>query len=60
MKKISEAVQAVAQEPELRKKLVDLGYDVVASTPEGFAEKIDADNRKYERLIPELGLVTKQ
>lgn len=60
VKKISDAVQAVAQEPELRKKLVDLGYDVVASTPEGFAGKIDADNRKYEKLIPELGLVTKQ
>lgn len=59
VKKISEAVQAVAQEPELRKKLVGLGYDVVASTPEGFAGKIDADNRKYEKLIPELGLVTK-
>ena len=60
VKKISDAVQVVAQEPELRKKLVDLGYDVVASTPEGFAGKIDADNRKYEKLIPELGLVTKQ
>lgn len=60
VKKISEAAQAVAQEPELRKKLVGLGYDVVAGTPEGFAKKIDSDNSKYEKLIPELGLVTKQ
>jgi tripartite-type tricarboxylate transporter receptor subunit TctC len=58
--KISEAVQAAAREPDLRKKLVDLGYDVVASTPDGFAEKIGADNRKYGKLIPELGLVSKQ
>ena len=58
--KLSEAAQAAAQEPELRKKLVELGYDVVAGTPDGFAKKIDADNRKYEKLIPELGLVSKQ
>ena len=58
--KISEVAQAVARESELRKKLVDLGYDVVAGAPEGFAEKIDSDNRKYEKLIPELGLVTRQ
>jgi tripartite-type tricarboxylate transporter receptor subunit TctC len=58
--KISEAVQAAAREPDLRKRLVDLGYDVVASTPDGFAQKIGADNRKYGKLIPELGLVSKQ
>ena len=57
---ISEAAQAAAQEPELRKKLVELGYDVVAGAPDGFAKKIEADNRKYGKLIPELGLISKQ
>jgi tripartite-type tricarboxylate transporter receptor subunit TctC len=56
--RISEAVQAVAKEPELRSRLVGLGYDVVAGTPAGFAAKIGSDTAKYRKLIPELGLQT--
>jgi tripartite-type tricarboxylate transporter receptor subunit TctC len=57
--RLSEEVQRVAQDPELRRKLVELGYDVVAGTPEGFAKKIGSDTAKYEKLIPELGLAPK-
>ena len=57
--RVSEEIQRVAQEPELRRKLIELGYDVVAGTPEGFAQKISSDTTKYERLIPELGLAPK-
>lgn len=56
--RISTEIQAIAQEAEIRRKLLDLGYDVVAGTPDAFARKIDADRRKYERLVPELGLVS--
>jgi tripartite-type tricarboxylate transporter receptor subunit TctC len=56
--RISAEIQAIAQEAEIRRKLVELGYDVVAGTPDAFARKINADRRKYEQLIPELGLVS--
>lgn len=57
--RVSREIQSAAREPELRKKLIELGYDVVAGTPEGFAQTIDSDTRKYEKLIPELGLAAK-
>ncbi len=49
-------IQMAGQEPELRKRLIALGYDVAVGTAEDFRRKIDADAQKYEKLIPELGL----
>jgi tripartite-type tricarboxylate transporter receptor subunit TctC len=56
--RISAEIQAIAQEAELRRKLLELGYDVVAGTPDAFARKINADRRKYEQLVQELGLAS--
>jgi tripartite-type tricarboxylate transporter receptor subunit TctC len=56
--RISAEIQAIAQEVDIRGKLLELGYDVVAGTPDAFARKIDSDRRKYEQLLPELGLVS--
>jgi tripartite-type tricarboxylate transporter receptor subunit TctC len=57
--RLNGAVQRSAQEPAVRRRLVELGYDVAVGTSADFAQKIAADTQKYEKLIPELGLAPK-
>src|SRR3954463_1593023 len=42
--------------PEIRDKFVAGGYDVVATTPEQFAERVKRDTEKYRRIILESGM----
>ncbi len=52
--KLSKAIQAVAAEPSFRKRLQDLGYTVVAGTPEAYVQQIDKDVELFGKIIPEL------
>ena len=42
--------------PEIRDKFVTGGYEVVATTPEQFAERVKRDTEKYRRIILESGM----
>lgn len=55
--RLSNEIQEIAKEPEVRKKLIELGWNVVASTPEVHSEFIRRDTEKLKKLISDLGLV---
>ena len=42
--------------PDIREKFVTGGYEVVATTPEQFAERVRRDTEKYRRIIVESGM----
>ncbi len=42
--------------PEIRDKFVTGGYEVVATTPEQFAERVKRDTEKYRKVILESGM----
>jgi tripartite-type tricarboxylate transporter receptor subunit TctC len=52
--KLGREIQAVAAEPEFRKRLEDLGYTVVAGTPDEYVKQVVKDVELFSRVIPEL------
>jgi tripartite-type tricarboxylate transporter receptor subunit TctC len=56
-------VQALGREivrivniPDVKERFVSAGYEVVASTPEQFAERVRIDTEKYRKIILESGM----
>ncbi|MEO7727243.1 MAG: tripartite tricarboxylate transporter substrate binding protein [Burkholderiales bacterium] len=56
-------VQALGREivrivnmPDVKERFVKSGYEVVASTPEQFAERVRRDTEKYRKIILETGI----
>jgi len=56
-------VQALGREivrivnlPEVKERFISTGYEVVASTPEQFTERVRRDTEKYRRIILETGM----
>jgi tripartite-type tricarboxylate transporter receptor subunit TctC len=56
-------VQALGREiarivnlPEVKDRLVSVGYEVVGSTPEQFAERVRRDTEKYRKIILDSGM----
>ena len=56
-------VQALGREivrivnlPEVKERLTSLGYEVVGSTPEQFAERVRRDTEKYRKIILDSGM----
>jgi tripartite-type tricarboxylate transporter receptor subunit TctC len=56
-------VQALGREivrivnlPDVKERFITLGYEVVASTPEQFAERVRRDTEKYRKIILESGM----
>lgn len=54
--KIQRDVAEVVNEPAVKDKLLSLGMEVVASTPEEFVQTIQRDSVKYAPLVKKLGL----
>ncbi len=42
--------------PEVKERFVTAGYEVVASTPEQFTERVRRDTEKYRRIVLESGM----
>jgi tripartite-type tricarboxylate transporter receptor subunit TctC len=55
--KLHEAIVAALQEPELKHKLVEQGFEVVANTPEQF-EKFQASEQARWKSVIETGKIT--
>jgi tripartite-type tricarboxylate transporter receptor subunit TctC len=55
--RLSNEIQEIAKEPEIRNKLTELGWNVFASTPEVHAQFIKRDTVKLKKLISDLGMV---
>lgn len=54
--RINRAIDAVIRREEVRRRLADLGVEIVGGTPEAFTALVRADNIRYSKLIRELNL----
>ena len=54
IERLGKEIREIAAEPALRQRLLDLGYTVIASTPQGYVKQIDADVKKFSKEVPEL------
>ena len=48
---VSSAMRKALQSPEVRKLLIERGYDIIASTPEEFGVSIRSDLAKWEKVV---------
>jgi len=46
----------IANLPEVKERFIRLGYEVVGSTPEQFAERVRRDTEKYRKIILDSGM----
>lgn len=53
---LSREIVRIANMPEVKERFVTAGYEVVASTPEQFAERVRRDTEKYRKIILESGM----
>jgi len=56
VKKIQETVRAGLTSPKMREQLSAQGLEVVASTPQEFAQRIDAEIKKWRQVIQSAGI----
>ncbi len=56
VKRLNDALVKVAQQPELRKRLVAQGTDVVGSTPDEFRALIRNESAKWSRVVKTAGI----
>lgn len=54
--RLSALVSDLARSPEVRQKLFQQGWQVVGSSPEGLARRIQADTQEFGAVIKTLGL----
>ena len=54
--KLNRDIVEALKQPDVREKLVSMGADVVAGTPEQFDALLRADTVRYEKLIKAVGL----
>lgn len=53
---VSRHLQAIAREPEITRRLDDLGIEPLGSTPEDVVEMVRREDEHYERLLRAAGL----
>ena len=51
IEKLNKEVNAVLAEPEIRKRLVELGGEPLIGTPEAFGAMISAETEKWEKVV---------
>ena len=54
--KLNAEVNAVLAEPEMKKRLADLGGDPLVQTPEAFGAEIEAETAKWKKVVEFAGL----
>jgi tripartite-type tricarboxylate transporter receptor subunit TctC len=53
---LSKEIVRIVNLPEIKNRLTSLGYEVVGSTPEQFAERVRRDTEKYRKIILDSGM----
>jgi tripartite-type tricarboxylate transporter receptor subunit TctC len=51
VEKINRDAVAALSLPDVKEKLAAQGFDVVVSTPEGFAALLDSERSKWEKVV---------
>ena len=54
--KLNAEVNAVLAEPDMKKRLVELGGDPLIETPEAFGDMIKAETDKWKKVVEFAGL----
>jgi tripartite-type tricarboxylate transporter receptor subunit TctC len=56
IEKLNREINAVLAEPEMKKRLTELGGEPLISTPEAFGTMIAAETEKWEKVVKFAGL----
>ena len=56
VRKISTEIQRTMASPEVRQRVTELGFDVIASTPEQFAAQVKAEIERWRKVIKSAGI----
>jgi len=56
IEKLNREINAVMSEPEIRKRLVELGGEPLISTPETFGAMVKAETEKWEKVVRFAGI----
>ena len=54
--KLNNEINALMKEPEMAKRLVELGGDPLIETPEAFGQEIEAETAKWKKVVEFAGL----
>lgn len=54
--RVNRELVAAATSPEVRRRLLDFGYDVVASSPQEFRRAIERDHARFGRIVRGAGI----
>ena len=49
--KLNSEINAILAEPEMKKRLIELGGEPLISTPEAFGAMIAAETEKWEKVV---------
>jgi tripartite-type tricarboxylate transporter receptor subunit TctC len=56
IERLNQAVRNALEVAGFKQRMLDLGYDLVASTAAAYRDQIASDDAKYRKLIPALGI----
>jgi tripartite-type tricarboxylate transporter receptor subunit TctC len=56
VEKLNREINAVLAEPEMKKRLVELGGEPLMASPEAFGTMIAAETEKWEKVVHSAGL----
>jgi tripartite-type tricarboxylate transporter receptor subunit TctC len=56
IKTLNEALREILSDPEVKKRLLELGIEAKASTPEEITERLKSDIRKWAEVIDKAGI----
>lgn len=56
VERLNKEINAIMAKPEVVKKMADMGVEVRQSTPQQFAQTLAQDEKKYDKLIRDLGV----
>ena len=51
--RLNREIHTVLAQPDIRKRVTDMGNDVAPSTPEEMTRKVDSDIRKWQKIVAE-------
>jgi len=56
IKTLNQALQEILSEPEVRKRLLELGIEAKGSTPEEISARLKSDIDKWQKVIEKAGI----
>jgi tripartite-type tricarboxylate transporter receptor subunit TctC len=56
VQRLNSSIAKVLAQPDIKDRIVGLGFDIVASTPEQFAAQIKVEVAKWEKVVKGAGI----